>query len=1204
MKKPLFWRTKLFLVLAFCLMYVNTFSQQLLANGSNFTKSQANEDTGVTLNQAFDALAKQFQVNFSYEAGLLDKKYSDVSVEQISKEGLEASIDRLLSNTDLRCEQINNEYYVIYPVKKKNRFLNAILPEVFRPVERNELALQRSITISSIAQNITVKGTIIDQATNEALPGVNIVVDGTTLGTTSDVNGKFAIEVPNGNSVLIFSYVGYLTEKIAVQGRTEINLGLVPDVEKLEEVVVIGYGTAKKSDLSGASVSVSGDKLKSNVGANLDQALQGRAAGVTAIQTSGQPGSGVSIRIRGQGTLNANAAEPLYVVDGVPIQNVSQSSHAIGLGQLGNGSVSTVSGLSSINPADILSMEILKDASATAIYGSRGANGVVLITTKRGKAGDAKFTYDFNYGIQEQVKRIDVMNLREFAQYSNDYAAETQGREPRVELMDPSLLGEGTDWQNAVFRRAPIQSHQISASGGTEKARYFVSGSYFSQDGTVIGSEFNRFTGRVNLDSELKSWFKLGTNLMFSRADERLGLNNSDEGIISIALRSSPDVPIYNTDGTFSGDEREGSAGQINPIGKALDEELLLKRTNFTGNIYTEITLIKGLTWRTEASSNIGTSNAYTFLPTFQYGTVKNTTNSASHQTNQNLFWELKNYVTYSKQLGKHDITAMAGQELSESSWEYLRGSSTGLSSNDIHQPGLGDPKTMTIGSGKGSGAMASFFGRMNYAFNDKYYATYTFREDGSSNFGPKNRWAPFHSFSGSWRISNESFMNGIKSVVSNLKLRVGWGQTGNANIGGYLWGASISKMPSGLGQGFRQTNIANPYIMWEKQEMTNLGLDLGVLDNRIELVLEVYDKTSTDMLMDMQLPSYMGTSGNGSIRLNPPKGNFGKIQNKGLEISLNTHPFRGNFSWDNELQLTFNKNKLLGLTGTPAANILGYGQWTDVVSLTNIGEALYNFYGYKVVGVYQDKQDILNSPKPKKYPADGNFNRDNTVWPGDLKFADLSGPDGVPDGVIDDYDRTNIGSPLPKFTFGFNNVVRYKNFEFIVFINGSYGNKVMNYVGRSLSAMESMWGNQLQIVVDRTKLEAIDPDKVYTDGNAWYRDIDNIRVANPGAELPRSIGGDPNDNTRISDRYIEDGSYLRFKNISFAYNVPKKFLLRTKLESLRVYANIQNMWTITKYTGFDPEIGASQTNNNVYGLDNGRYPSPRIYTFGVNVSF
>jgi hypothetical protein len=452
--------------------------------------------------------------------------------------------------------------------------------------------------------------------------------------------------------------------------------------------------------------------------------------------------------------------------------------------------------------------------------------------------------------------------------------------------------------------------------------------------------------------------------------------------------------------------------------------------------------------------------------------------------------------------------------------------------------------------------------------------------------------------------------MQNIQKTINDLKIRAGWGQTGNQNIGGYRWGASITKMPSNLGMGFRQSNIANPYITWEKQEQINLGIDMGLIQNRVALVLDMYVKTSTAMLMDMQLPSYMGTSGNVSIRLNPPMGNFGKIQNKGIEISLNTRPVDGTFSWENDLQLTFNKNKLLGLTGTPAAHIEGYGQWTDLVSLTEIGDPLYNFYGYKVAGVYQDKDDIMNSPKTKAYPADGNFKR-TTVWPGDLKFADLSGPDGIPDDVIDENDRTSLGSPLPKFTFGFNNVFRYKDVELMVYMNGSVGNKLMNYVGSTLSSMNTMWSNQLQLAVDRAKLEPIDPNKTYPFVNSfgitinnWFDDIDNVRISNPGTSVPRAVAGDPNENTRISDRYIEDGSYLRVKNIALSYYLPKSLTSKARLDDMKVYVNIQNMWTLTKYTGLDPEVGASQTNDNVFGLDNGRYPAARVFTFGLNVSF
>ena len=581
----------------------------------------------------------------------------------------------------------------------------------------------------------------------------------------------------------------------------------------------------------------------------------------------------------------------------------------------------------------------------------------------------------------------------------------------------------------------------------------------------------------------------------------------------------------------------------------------------------------------------------------------------SSIQKNDNLFWQFKNYLTYNGKIGElHNYTAMLGQELWESKWEYQSVSSTGLPSNDIHNPSLGsDPK---ISSGFGSAAMASFFGRGTYNYADKYMGTYTYRFDGSSNFGPKNRWAGFHSLAASWRFSNESFFESLLPVINNGKIRVGWGQTGNSNIGGYMWGASIAKMPSGLGLGYRQSNLANPYIKWETQEQWNLGIDLNFLNDRIGLVVDLYDKTSSDMLMPLQLPSYMGTRGNASSALAAPRGNYGTINNKGLEFTVNSHNFKGKFEWDTEFQMSFNKNKLVALDGTDAVQIEGYGQWSDVVTLSKIGEPLYSFYGYEVDGVYKDLADLQNSPKAEKYPANGVFNRWNTTWVGDVKFKDLSGPEGKPDGLVNTYDRVNIGSPMPKFTYGMTNTFRYKNMDLSVFINGTYGNKIYNYMAMELSGMTSTWNNQLKVVTDRAVMAAIDPAKTYPitqGGNTiwnWFDDITNIRVTNPDTNVPRAMYNDPNDNNRISNRYIEDGSYLRIKNITFGYNFPRTMVKKMSLENIRIYANLQNLYTFTKYSGYDPEVGASTASSYVYGLDNGRYPSPQIYSFGINLSF
>lgn len=1065
------------------------------------------------------------------------------------------------------------------------------------------LCMALLMSFQLMAQQRRVTGTVVDSNDKSAMIGANIMEKGTTNGTVTDIEGHFSLNLTSTNPVLVISSIGYRKLEVVVGNRTTLNLEMSEDTEMLEEVVVVGYGTMKKSDISGASVTVGEDAIKGSVITNLDQALQGRAAGVTSVMTSGAPGSSVSIRVRGQSTINADA-EPLYVIDGVIVQGGGSSGADFGLGDaLGNSPISTISPLSTINPSDILSMEILKDASATAIYGAQGANGVVLITTKRGQAGAAKFSYDGMYGVQRQPVRIDMMNLREFAEFSNQVSLSDN----RPEFADPSLLGAGTNWQDAVFRQAPMFQHQVSAQGGTDMVRYFVSGSYMSQDGTIIGTKFKRYSFRTNLDAQLKKWFKLGFNAMYSQTDERLGLADSEEGVINYSLLTPPDIPIYDLDGNYASVIREGYT-RINPIAMVLDEDILLGRNKLNGSIFADITPLKNLVWHSELGFDIGSSRGERFEPAVTYGNWSRDKNMSSIQKNDNLFWQLKNYLTYSGNHDKHSYTAMLGQEMWESSYEYQSVTASSLPSNDIKNPSLGTDPMIT--SGFGSSAMASFFGRGTYNYDDRYMGTYTYRRDGSSNFGPKNRWAGFHALAASWRFTNEAFFEPLSEVMSNGKLRIGWGQTGNANIGGYRWGAAISKMPSGLGLGYRQSNIANPYIKWETQEQWNLGLDLNFFNNRIGLVVDAYDKTSKDMLMPLQLPSYMGTRGNQSSALAAPYGNYGTINNKGIEFTLNTHNLTGDFTWDTEFQMSFNKNKLVALDGTDAVHIEGYGQWSDVVSISNVGEPLYNFYGYKVAGVYKDLEDLQNSPKAEKYPSNGVFNRYNTTWVGDLKFEDLSGPEGVPDGVIDTYDRTNIGSPLPKFTFGMTNTFRYKNVDLSLFLNGSYGNKIFNYSAINLSSMMDAWNNQLRIVTDRANLVPVDPNKSYpVDYNGstvyeWMDDINNVKVSNPDTDIPRAMVGDPNDNNRISDRYIEDGSYLRIRNITLGYTLPSSLSRRWMVENIRVYANIQNLYTFTNYTGYDPEIGASTTSQYVFGLDNGRYPSPQVYSFGMSLTF
>lgn len=1077
------------------------------------------------------------------------------------------------------------------------------------------LALLMLFSASVMAQ-VKVTGTVVDES-GEAVLGATVREKGTQSGAATDFNGNFSIVVKSANATLSISYVGFQTETVKLAGRTNVKVTLKTDATMLEETVVVGYGTMKKSDLSGSSVTVGEDDIKGSIITSLDQTLQGRVSGVTAVTTSGAPGSSSSIRVRGIGSINANQ-EPLYVIDGVIVQSGGQSGAEYGLGdRLGNGKVSTISPLSTLNPSDIVSMEILKDASATAIYGAQGANGVVLITTKRGKAGEAKFSYDGMLAVNRQAKRLDIMNLREYSEYYQSYVREGWIMESQADptYADPSILGAGTNWQDAIFQTAIQHQHQVSAQGGTENVRYYVSGNFMNQEGTIIGSEFNRYSVRANLDAQLKPWLKLGMSTTFTTTNDDLKKADGNEGIITYSLTTIPDMPIYDVFGNYYAEVREGYTNP-NPVALANMNQYTLERRKLTGNIFAEVSFLKNLVWHAELGYDISGSNAETWEPSVNLGGWQKPANSDHWQSNNNKFWQLKNYLTYTGNIGKHHFTAMLGQECWESTWKFQGITGKNLPRNDVQNPSLSEKADRDFTSGFGSASMASFFTRETYNYDDRYYATYTYRYDGSSNFGPNNRWAGFHSIAASWRFSNEAFMKNI-DWISNGKLRVGWGQTGNSNIGGYRWGVALGVMPSALGQSYRPTGLPNESIQWETQEQIDLGLDLGFFNNRLNLTLDWYRKESKNMLMKMQLPSYLGTQGNGSSALSAPYGNYGNMLNTGFEVEVKAIPVRTNdFQWETDVQFSFNKNKLVSLQGTTSAAIIGYGQWSDVVAVSSVGRPMYDFFGYVVEGVYKDFDDILNSPVNTLYAqsctenADGTwshvmdpskYSKNNTVWPGDLKFKDVNG-----DGIINENDKTNIGSPLPKCTFGWTNTFTYKNFDLSIFINGSIGNKVMNYTSIPLTAMTSTWTNQInEKVADRATLAPIDANKTYDAGQYWYNDITNVYVTNPGTSTPRvAIGNTYNQN--ISSRYIEDGSYVRLKNIALGYTFPKSITNKLHLDNLRIYCNLQNVLTITGYDGYDPEIGASTTDANgyVFGLDNGRYPSPFTCSFGINVSF
>jgi TonB-linked SusC/RagA family outer membrane protein len=1021
------------------------------------------------------------------------------------------------------------------------------------------------IVDSVSAQNVddlNVSGLITDRTTGEPLIGVSVLVKGTTYGVSSDENGKYSINVTKGKT-LVISYVGYNKQEIPAN-RTKIDISLEEDAKLLSEVVVVGYGTMKRSDLTGSVVSVTADDISKSVNTSLDQALQGRAAGVLVTQNSGAPGGGISVSIRGTNTFNGN--EPLYVIDGIAID--------------GNTSANT-SVLSTINPSDIASMEILKDASATAIYGTRAANGVVMITTKRGLAGKTKVAYEGYFGIQQLPNQLDVLNLREYAEYQN-LRASVLGWGAREEFADPSLLGDGTNWQDEIFRSALMHNHQISLSGGSDATRFAISGGFLNQEGIALGSNFERYSLRMNLDTKVSKWLLMGVNAYAARTKQINTIDNAN--IISTAIQQLPEVPARNPDGSF-GSQQENIYGTYfsNPVAEALLRENYNKGTQLNVNAFADITFYKDLILRVEGNGSFNYGNDYQYTPKHDFG-YNMQQPSGSRSANNGYYMSLKTYLTYTKTFNElHNLSAMAGHEAQEGGWESLSGSRTGYLQNSVHELDAGDALTAKNGSSKGSYAIESYFGRFNYGFDDRYLLTATLRKDGSSNFGSNNRWATFPSLAVAWKIKNERFMKDI-TTIDNLKLRLGWGVVGNQSAGSYTYGVTMASAASIWGTGFYPGNFSNPDVQWEKTNSYNAGLDINLFGNRIELIMDAYVKKIDNLLMQAVLPDYV------SGLISAPWVNVGSMTNKGTEFTLNTVNIdRKGFFWKTGLTLSFNRNKVTDLYTETAAIQGKIG--SETFTYTKVGEPIGQFYGYKVIGMFNSESDFYQKDgTPVALPKDKAIGV-NGIWVGDFIFEDIH-----KDGIIDEQDRTYIGNPNPKFVFGINNYFSYKGFDLNIFLNGVYGNKLYNQM-RKLYTNPMHNSGMLKETTGIAVLEMIDPA-------GSNQDITNVRIANPGATIQRITPDDTNDNNRMSDRFIEDGSYLRIKNISLGYTLPKIILSKVQIENLRVYMNIQNLHTFTKYKGYDPEIGAYHQNVLTQGIDYARYPSQRIYTFGLNITF
>jgi TonB-dependent starch-binding outer membrane protein SusC len=1022
-----------------------------------------------------------------------------------------------------------------------------------------------------------ISGTVSD-TDGQPLPGVNVVIKGTTTGTTSNLEGLYNLDASDAD-VLVFSYIGYQSAELRVGSQTRIDVKLTEDIATLSEVVVVGYGEMKRTDISSAQTSISAKEIQSTVNTTLEQAIQGRAAGVYVTQNTGQPGGGISVNIRGINSLNGSN-EPLYVIDGVQIAP----------GNVSFGATSSTNPLAGLNPADIESMEILQGPSATAIYGSRATNGVVLITTKRGKAGEMKVSYDYLYSLQDKPNILPTMNLRQFAQMTNEIRTLTGGMSP-TEFRDPSILGEGTNWQRELFRRAPLNKHQLSLSGGSEKTTFYLSGEYFDQKGVAEGSGFDRYGIRLNVDNQTRSWLKLGTNLNFSRTNEALA--TTQENIILNALSLAPNIPVRNPDGSWGGaDATNGNNAQytpLNPIAIANLVDNNLSRTQVLGGFNVDVNLIKGLTFRTSLNGNVGFNNGSFFTPSYRLGDRVNDMARLTVSKDNSLYWNWLQLLQYNTTFGRHNIGVMLSHEAQESRWERLEGYREGFVTNEIPDLSIGNTLGATNNGGKNHWAMESYFGRVNYTFADKYILQGAVRADGSANFGPQNRWGVFPSVSAAWRISQEPFMQNIP-LINDLKLRVETGLTGNQGSGGIF--APLQSVSTPWGAGFLAQRYGNAGLQWESTLTNNIGFNLNMLQNRIQLEADFYVKNTDNLLMTNPLPDYMGTSGEGSI--GAPTVNIGAMDNRGYAITLNTiNMDRGDFVWRTNFNISGFRTKITKFYSEAA--IIDRTSWfmNNWTQRSVIGQAPWLFFGYIQDGIFESVDEINNSAIPTD--SEGNRLRvaPDAVWVGDVKYRDLNN-----DGVIDERDQTFIGNPWPRFSFGFTNTVSYKGFELNVLLTGSFGNDVYNYL-RFINT------NPNNINLGRNLLqETFDYARVEGEGEA-------ARLVNPGTDVPRITGSDVNGNgQRFTDKFVEDGSYIRIKSVQLGYTVPRDFLVRQSvIQGARLAIGVQNLATFTRYKGYDPEVGAyvgrdvSAANQSI-GLDFGRYPLTPVYTFSVGLDF
>lgn len=1004
-------------------------------------------------------------------------------------------------------------------------------------------------TVISEPANVqdVIKGKVVDKK-GETLIGVSVKLQGTTVGATTNANGEFTIKAPEGG-VLEFSYIGYEKQIVQISGRTTLTVTMTETNANLNEVVVVGYGTSKKVDVTGSIASVKGSDIANLPVSTVTQALEGRASGVNIVRNDGSPGAAPSIRIRGTGTIND--ANPLVVIDGVPSSNPDA--------------------LSDVNPNDIASVEVLKDASSSAIYGTRAANGVVLVTTKKGSYSQKLSTSINAYtGISNTTRYIDVLTAPDLytlkrERYTND------GIAIEAPWNDPYYATQRTDWQKAILGTGKVNNADINIQGGNEVSTYYFSTSYYDEKGIIDKAYFKRFSTRINSEHKLKPWIKLGQNLQLTYGESNsFDNNNSQTGLLFSALRYNPAIPLVNEDGTYGTSQAFSQLGDINnPYATIQQTDAYNRKYRAIANVFAEIPIYKDLKFRANYGfdGTIGRGYAFNIKDVNQ---TRQNTNSVLTQSESEVYSHLLDLVlTYDKTINKSHITFTGGYSAQSFRGSNFLAARTGYNDTSDPQKVLNQGNTLLAASGgyDDPTALESVFGRGFYDYDGRYLATVTFRADGSSRFAPGNRWGYFPAFSLGWRISNEQFMKDV-TWISNLKLTGGWGELGNQNVVPFQYVSSIL-VGNGYGtngytfggtgvNGSAVIKTANPGITWERAAMTNISLEAGFLQNKLNTSVTFFDKNTNKMLVPAV---QVGTAGT----VIAPDQNIANMNNRGIEAEIN-------YQGGEELKYSFGanasfiKNKVTKLYGANAfIGSVVYGRSSQEISRTYEGQSIASFYGWKTEGLYQTQTEIDNDP----YLA--NDGRKSSIKPGDVRFIDING-----DGLVDGRDRTYLGNPNPKVTAGFQTTLAYKNFDLAANFSGVFGVSLYN--------------------ADR--MQGIDPTYSFN----LYAEALN-RWTGPGTSntIPRMTLDRSNDNYRTSDLFIESGNYFSLKNLTIGYTLPSSLMKKATLSSLRLYVSGQNVFMVTNYSGYTPELGYTNGNKQ-RGVDVAQYPSVRSFTFGLTL--